>query len=170
MKKYYSTLIIIVLLFTSTLALAQPRGARDGKQMRGACPTGPMMKMEQMDPPIMGCMLGIELSEEQKSKILKIRVDHQKEMTKLSQDIANIRGQRKLLATSDNFKQSELNDLTKKVSKFHEQKVQVQVKHLRDIRDTLTEDQRLIFDKNVLSDGPGRNSPKGHSKGHSCSK
>lgn len=160
---YISAMLIALLLTTSLIA--QPMGPRGGgnmpnmPEMEGMPRMHPKwMQSERGDFPLMRELRGIELLDKQRNDIMKIQVSHRTEMEKLTQETADVESKIKLMVISDKYKDSELTDLSKKVAKFHEQKIQLRVKHLRSIRDNLTADQQLIFDRNVLS---GNNNEKG---------
>jgi len=111
--------------------------------------------------PNMRCLAGLDLSAEQKNKIDKLFLEHHRTMTEMHTEMAGVKGKIALLITSDKFSQSDLNELSRKVSKFAEQMVLKRVEHARQIREVLTPEQRVIFDQGILS-RPGKGGPGFH--------
>jgi len=104
----------------------------------------------------MDCTAGLELTDKQKTEIAKLKHDHQRAMLKQHEEMAGMQAKIKLLITDDKFNESALNDAAKKTGKFHEEMILARVKHMRQIRDLLTPEQRLNFDRKVIAmDGPG---------------
>jgi len=102
------------------------------------------------------CLAGLDLSDKQKQQIAKLKRDHHRKMVELGSKMAGMRGKIKLMITGEDFKQSDLNELCQNIGKFHERMVQMRVNHMRQIRNLLTDEQKVIFDQRVLSrPGPG---------------
>ena len=154
------TSIIIAVLFLAGSAIAQPPAqAGQGKGfMRGPGPNAPM-------GPHMALCKGLNLTDEQQIQIQNLKLKHQRAMVELQTDVASLRGKLKLLITDDSFKEKEVNGIVDKLAKAHQKQMQMKVKHLREVRDILTDEQKVRFDQKILSGRLGFGHGPGHGMG-----
>ncbi len=167
MKATTISALIAALLLSSGLAIAQPPAPME----LPSPPSPPGWGMKRgPSQGMMGHCRGLNLTEEQRAEISKLRLEHQREMVELRSDMVALRNKLKLQITADKFNQSEVDGITAKLSKLHQKLTQMHVKHLRQVREKLTPDQRVKFDSKVLSCemGPGHGrgqrmmGPRGH--------
>jgi len=98
-----------------------------------------------------GCMMGMNLSDDQQQKIEKLRLDHQKSMLEIRSEMHQFRTKMKLLITADKFDQKAVDELAGKIAKAHEKLTGMMAKHLRGVRDILTDEQKVKFDQKIIS-------------------
>ncbi len=155
------TSIIIAVLFLAGSAIAQPpaqEGQGKGPMWGHHPPDAPM-------PPHWAECKGLKLTDEQQTQIQSLKLKHQRAMVELQTDVASLRGKLKLLITDDSFKEKEVNGIVDKLAKAHQKRIQMKVKHLREVRDILTDDQKVRFDQKILSGGLGFGHGPGHGMG-----
>ena len=105
--------------------------------------------------PMMGCLRGIELTDDQRAQMEKGKLHQEKIMVARKADMAQLQSKLKLAIVADKFDQGDVNDIVGKIAKFHQDGLTMHIKHMRAVRDMLTPDQRVTFDQNVLAMGPG---------------
>ena len=143
------TIALAATFLLAGVAIAQPgpgiQGMGKGPGWWADEPGGPPMGRMQ------GCMKGMNLDDDQKGKIEKLRLAHQKEMLALKTETSGLRDKMKLLVIADKFDQKAVDDLAGKIAKAHEKRVSLMVKHLRKVRDILNDEQKVKFDQHVIS-------------------
>jgi len=141
--KHWTTAVLILLL-TTTILPAQP-----GKGMPGKPGCG------QQKAQMMGGMCGdlgdLKLSDEQRSTIMELRLEQQKNMVKMQSENAGLKGKLHLLITDDKFDAKAVDKIIARISEAKQNKMKMHVTHLRKIRDLLNDDQKVRFDQRVLS-------------------
>lgn len=119
----------------------------------------------------MRCIEGMNLTDEQKKKINEMRLAHQREMVKFQNEMAGTQNNIKLMITADKLSKSEVKDLAGKIGAVHGKMVMNRINHMRQVRDILTHDQRVMFDQKILAGdhgpgfGKGMKRGRGHGKG-----
>lgn len=167
------TLISIALLTFAAVSYAQPRGAGNGP----AGNRGPAGDRE----PIIERVLD-DLTEDQKEALETLRVEHQKEMTTLRNQMGELRAKQRTLMSENplNAKAAKANssDIAKQMNK----QMDARIEHKAELQKILTEEQMLKLDqaqkrrkfanrKNTPRRGvgqngrPGRSSRPGYSQG-----
>ena len=96
-----------------------------------------------------------DLTDDQKEKIEALRIDHMKEMLELKNEIGEKHARLQTLTTAEKVNMSEVNKLIDTIGALQTKMMKMQVKHRQDIRELLTEKQRVIFDAH----GPGPGGP-----------
>jgi len=116
-----------------------------------------------------------DLTEEQQTKIEALRVTHLKEMNVFRNQMNELRAKKHTLMTSDNTDMKELNGVIDQMSGLHNKMMKSSAKHTQDIRNLLTDDQKVYFDSrprgkhghgNGMGDGYGRGSRQGRGYGY----
>ena len=168
MKKTLFSAIIPVILLTAGLALAQPEPMTPMEPPSPPSPPGCGMMcgpgggmMGEAGCGMMGPLAELKLTDNQRVEIDKLKLEHQKEMMEPRSEIMALCNKLKLRITSDKFNQSEVDDITGKLSKLQQKQMQMHVKHMQAMRELLTPEQRLIFDSYVLSCKMGQGMGKG---------
>ncbi len=144
------TAVILTVFLAVGMTIAQPpagrpgmgRGQRGLLQQKPGLPPGPGFHE--------GCF-GLNLTDEQQVKIQQLRLEQQREMIKIKSEVSNLRDKLKLAVTADKFDAKAVNDMTGKLAKVQQQRMMMKAKHLRKVRDILTDEQRVKFDQKVLS-------------------
>lgn len=130
------SLVLVSVLSVSSLFAQRPgRMAKDGK---------PGVVMAKLD-----------LTDEQQTQIDKLHLEHQKTMTPLRDEVRSLVSEYKLMIIDEKISESAL---TKQAVKIADKKAAMQVlraKHQRQVRNLLTDEQKVKFDQHILA-GPGK--------------
>lgn len=103
-----------------------------------------------------------DLTEDQQTKIEAHRLKHMKEINDFRNQKNELQAKKHTLMTSDNVTMNEINSVIDKLTSLQNKMMKSSAKHRRDIRDLLTEDQKVYFDSMPMR---GRGHKKGfHSK------
>jgi Spy/CpxP family protein refolding chaperone len=98
----------------------------------------------------------LKLSDEQRTKLDKLRLEQQTKMMDWRNEMATAHTQLQKLIIADKADEKSVNDAAAKLGKLHEQKARLMATHLRQVRELLTEEQRLVFDRMVLAGPMGK--------------
>jgi len=116
--------------------------------------------------PRMHCLAGLELTDDQKKAVMELQNGHKKKMIETHSEMAGEMGKMKLFMIGDKFDSKGADALINKQADMHKKIAKERVRFMRSVRDLLTDDQKIIFDNNILSQGPGQGM-MGHGKmGH----
>lgn len=107
----------------------------------------------------------LNLSEEQKAKIEKIRLKHQKKNLQLKNKLNEKRARFQTLKSEDNFNQKDIDKVIDEMAEMKAKMMKSQVAHHREIRSLLTEEQQLIFDVQKKHRKPMKRAGKGRKNG-----
>jgi len=141
---------------------AQP-GPSDHPMMGMRGGNGPWW-MDQDDQPPMGkCMAGLDLDKDQQAKMDLLIRDHQRAMLEMRGNMGGLDGKVKLLLTDEKFDSKKLDKLVDEMSSSRKAMMKAKFEHVRKMRDILTADQKVQFDKQILSGG--QRMGKGFKKG-----
>lgn len=127
MKTNYFVLLLVLTLFSGTLAAQQ--GMNKGCGMQGNC-----------------CPGIPDLTENQKTEMQKLKTAHMKEVMPIRNQLNELEAHLKTLTTATN---PDLNAIYAEIEKIGKVKTDLQkmkAKHHQDIRKLLTDEQRLMFD------------------------
>jgi len=152
------TLTIVLSLVIVSAGFAQPHGFFGKDNKMGPGHGGPGMMMDEGPGmfghgSMKGCMMGLDLTEEQEAKFQKMGRDHQRAMLELKTESAGTEDKVKLLLTADKFDQKTADALAKKMGELNTKRMTMKFTHVRQMRDILTPEQQIKFDKNILSKG-----------------
>lgn len=92
-----------------------------------------------------------DLTDEQKEKIEVLSTDHMQEMLELKNEINEKHARLQTLTTAEKVNMSEVNKVIDSIGALQTKIMKMQVKHRQEIRELLTDKQRVIFDAH----GPG---------------
>jgi Spy/CpxP family protein refolding chaperone len=104
----------------------------------------------------------LDLTEEQQSQILDMKLKLKKEVVPLQSDIERLRSELKLEMTADKFNEGKVKKLVQDISIKQQELKLSRIGHHRAVRDILTPDQQKKFDMRILSE---RGSGKGRGHG-----
>ena len=128
-----------------------------------AAAQGPPMDAKQKMSHPMG---GLNLTEEQQSKMGDLRLKHLKEIEPLQADLQKQESAMKLEMTADKFNESKVKSIQAEISKLRNEMAWKMITHRRAVRDMLTPDQQKKFDTMTLSGGgPGAGMRRGPGMG-----
>jgi len=172
---------LAVLLLAAALSIAQdtPQPPAPGMGPGMGLGKGPCMMMDDDDEedddmvrgPGMRCLMGIDLSDEQEAGLVKLQRDHQRKMLEMRSDLAGLKGKMMLLLTDDSFSEKKVSELIDKGAGARKKMVLEQVMFMRQLRDLLNADQKVIFDRNLMmahKGGRGRGPGMGAGMGKGC--
>lgn len=132
--KKITVLAAAVLLISSTSLFAQ-NGRNYSKQSNAN-----FRNQDQI------CQRIPDLTEDQQTKIEALRVDHLKEMTALRNQTNELRAKKQTLMTSDKANMNEINSVIDQMTDLQNKKMKASAKHQQDVRNLLTDDQKVYFD------------------------
>ncbi len=142
MKRTLITYLTLSLFILTGSLLAQPRQA-------GAGPMQPPMK-QMMGQRILGTkMLG--LTADQQKKVDALRLDFQKKMLPLRDEVRALQNSYKLLIIDDKASEGKLKAQLQKISAKRQEMALLRAKHMREVRSLLTDEQKIKFDQHILS-------------------
>jgi len=147
--------MFVILVTTASDIFAQPgrgRGRNDMKNCENAIP---------------------DLTDEQKAKIEKLRVAHLKQMTENRNLMAEKKARLRTLTTVDKPDMKAINETIDQITTLKNQHMKARVAHQLDVRNLLTDTQKVYFDANhgkrgkhnFCGDGDGYRHGKGKGKG-----
>jgi Spy/CpxP family protein refolding chaperone len=133
--KTASKLVLIALVISLPLMAFAQQGPREGRGMM----------MEQLD-----------LTDDQQAQVQELRLDHQKEMITLQDEMHSLHNQMKLLLTEDKPSSSEMETLAGKIGTASRNIALAKANHRLDVRKLLTDEQKVKFDMMTLHRGDHR--------------
>jgi len=140
MRTNYFKVAIITIILTSLLvgvSLAQPPGKREPHPEKGE-------RFLERIP---------DITDEQKEQIKDLKTDHMKEVLPLRNQIDEKQARMKTLSTAEKVDMAKIN---KTIEEIGELKITIAKKravHRQEIRNILTEDQRVVFDSMTMKRG-----------------
>ncbi len=127
-----TTMLIGFLVFSSAIAQpGHPKGREAKRQTKFA---------------------GLDLTEEQESKISTLRLEQQKTMMPQRDRVQALRTDYKLLVIDPTASDIQLRDKLNEISKIRVEMALNKAKHQRKVRSILTDDQKKKFDQHILMD------------------
>lgn len=128
-------LIMGIILAASTQSIAQR-----GIEQRGAMKNMPQRSLLYMQniP---------DLTEEQESQITDLRTKHMKEMLSDRNTLNEKRAKLRTLQTADKVEMNKINQLIEEMGAIHIRMHKARAQHRQDIRNLLTDEQRVYFDR-----------------------
>lgn len=181
MKRTLFTALVLVLIGAGTILAQHPKGMEapmPGMMPPGHPPMGMGMQMDDDNEGMMHCMKGIDFTDEQQAKLDKMRLDGQKIHLEKKAQMVDLQAKLKLALTAEKYNQKEIDDIAAKMGKFHQEAILMRAKHMKEVRDMLTPEQRIKFDSRILDGGPmncggpgmgmGRGMGKGPGFGSDC--
>lgn len=151
-KAKYAVLPIVAMLLVTGIAYGQQpeMGHTRGEKMcsRGHKPMIP------------------DLSEKQKEEIEALRTEHMKIVQQLRNQLGEKKARLRTLSTSDKVNMSEINRVIEDLGEMRTQLMKSMAQHRQDVRELLTDEQRVIFDAHQ----PGHRDGPPHAERHPCRK
>lgn len=148
MRQKTVALSLIGLLFLTSGLLAQPEGRHGPKAMRS--------------------QQGLNLTDEQEAKMQELKLNFERQKLPLQNQLQSLSGELKLAITAEKFDEGKAQNLVNQIQKVRAQLQMMRIRHLQDVRQLLTPEQRQKFDMHILSGkgqwgdgGPGDRKPFG---------
>lgn len=116
--------------------------AQQGQGMRGTMPDGDRPGFEKG---------ALDLTEEQQTKISKMRLEMQKQMTPLRSKVQTLRSEYKLMIIDEKISEADLKSKLDEISGLRKDMALKRAKHQRQVRSILTDEQKVKFDQRILS-------------------
>ncbi|MBI9069774.1 MAG: Spy/CpxP family protein refolding chaperone [Salinivirgaceae bacterium] len=112
----------------------------------------------------------LELSDEQKEKIESLRLNHQKQILPLKNELGEKQAKMRTLNTAENTDTKAINALIDEMGVIKTKMAKIRAAHKQDVRSTLTSDQRVIYDSHIGRKGQRGNRGQGHkgNRGNNC--
>ena len=133
-------LMLVVMMSLTAALIAQPSGNDSTRSFR------PHQREMRMNDNHRGPGNGLNLTDAQKEAFKKSRLDLEKQLQPLRNELGEVKAHQKTLMTAE---KPDLNDINKNIEKMGDLKVdraKIMAKHRLDMRAQLTEEQRLKFD------------------------
>ncbi|MEL7002773.1 MAG: Spy/CpxP family protein refolding chaperone [Bacteroidota bacterium] len=130
---------VVVLLISSVGVSAQnEREDRESRSKRA--------RMEQRGP--RGPMIP-DLTDEQNAKLKEIRLEGQKQKLPLRNELREKEARMKTLTTAENVDMKAINKLIEEIGAIKVKMAKIQAVQHQEVRNQLTEDQRVVFDSHA---------------------
>lgn len=131
-KSKHTALPIVALLLVTGIAFAQQPGMGQGHGEK-MCSRGHRSMIR-------------DLTEEQTEQMKELRVEHWKAVQPLRNQIGEKRARLRTLSTSDKVDMAGINRVIEDIGKMRTQMMKERARHRQDVRELLTEEQRVMFD------------------------
>lgn len=102
----------------------------------------------------------LNLTDDQKTQIDKLRLEHQKEILPLRNEVHNLQSEYKLLIIDNKVSEAKLKKHAENISSLRETLSLKHALHQRQVRSLLTDEQKVKFDQHIIS-GRGQKGPRG---------
>lgn len=151
-----SSIVGLMLLLTLSLSAQQGngQGRQQGKKGQNSQQCQYQNKGERMTE-------YLELSTEQKEKIDALKLDHQKKMLPLKNELGEKQAKMQTLKTADHADMKAINGLIDEMAVIKTKMAKDRAALHQEMRKVLTDEQRLKFDMHA-----GKRGGKGHGHGH----
>jgi Spy/CpxP family protein refolding chaperone len=98
-----------------------------------------------------------DITEEQQEQIKELRTGHMKEMLPLRNQVQEKRAHLQTVSSGENVDMDEVNNAIEDISKLKMEMAKKRAAHRQQIRNVLTEDQRVFFDSKPMKKRKHRN-------------
>lgn len=149
-NKLITSALITAFLFTTISLFAQDKAAAAKQNEKTV--TGMQLKQGMM-PGRLNMLRGLNLTDEQKEKIQKINLDHQKEMIKIESEIQLKRVEMKEIFAEKQVNTAKLEALTETIGKLELQVKKMKTENWVKINSLLKDDQKEIWKKHFAREG-----------------
>lgn len=149
--KKVSVIIIAVLMIAGSNLFAQ-QGRNYARQGQGVNQMG-------------FCQMIPDLTEDQENKIEALRLEQMKASTAFRNQKNELMAKKQTLMASDNSDLKEINAVIDQMTDIHNKMMKASVKHHQDVRNLLTDEQKVIFDSRPMR-GYGQRNGNGQGYNH----
>mgnify|MGYP005839199893 CR=1 FL=1 len=91
-------------------------------------------------------MLGLDLTEDQMTKVKELRTKNLKEMQPIRNLMQEKKARMRTLTTSETFNQKEVDKVVDEITELTSKQMKLRIAHRQEFRSLLTDEQRVIFD------------------------
>jgi Spy/CpxP family protein refolding chaperone len=133
-------IMLVVLMSCSAALIAQPDSKDSKKSFRG------QNKEMRMNDHQRGPQNGLNLTDAQKDAFQKSRLEMQKQLQPLRNELGEVKAHQKTLMTADKPDISSINKNIEKLGSIRVEMAKIEAQHRLDMRAQLTDEQRLKFD------------------------
>ncbi len=154
------SLMILAFIMVTSMAVAQQGNGRGNGNGNGNG-NGMMNKQSQNRGERMLNRIP-DITETQKTQITKIYTENMKQMLPLRNELSEIMAHKRTLCTTSEADIKEINKQIDKQIEVKSKMMKLRAKTHQDIRNVLTEDQRVFFDTHKQMGRKGHGNHKGH--------
>jgi Spy/CpxP family protein refolding chaperone len=133
-------LMLAVLMGLTTGLIAQPNEKGEGKSRRGS---NPEMRMDKQR----GGENGLDLTDAQKEAFKQSMLAMQKQLQPIRNELGEARAHQKTLTSVEKPDMNAINKNIEKMGSLKTEMAKIQAKHHLEMRNQLTDEQRLKFDR-----------------------
>lgn len=146
MKVIIKSFALLFLLAAFSTNLTAQQRAQNPDRMRAQMHERMQQNQHGMGNHHMQLMAKLDLSEEQKNQIQEWHLDQQKEMMNHRASLKAKYAQLQTLKIADNYNESAVNDVIEEISELQTAMMKQRASHQQNIREILTDEQRVKFD------------------------
>lgn len=155
MKIILKFFVLSALLIGLTVDVsAQQQNRRLQNQAKGDCQGQMMNRSERQGQNQQRMMTQLNLTDEQRSKVEEIHLNGQKGMIPLRNNIQEKNAQLRTLRTSADYDEAAVNALIEEIGELRTAMMAMRTGHQQQIREILTDEQRIKFDTMQQMRGP----------------
>lgn len=159
------TTALAILLSLVIIGVSQPYNGNRGNQSQNQqkCVKSPEHRGERMAELL-------DLTDQQKEQFKALRLDHQKAMLPMKNELNELNAKLKTLSTAENADMKAINSQIDKIGSLKTKMMKSKAAHKQEMRKILTEEQRIMFDSHkgrkgkACGYGHGRGQGKGYGK------
>ncbi len=163
-KMFAGTIALLAILFLTDATAQRGRRASDVRQRERV----DMRAERRVEQPVRRtmeyCRMIPDLTEEQEKAIRELRLDQMESNTHHRNKMDELRVSKRNLITGTT--EGDVDQVIDEMTELRNTRMKENVRHRENVRDLLTEDQRVIFDSKVMRRHDGRGS-MGRDRGHS---
>jgi Spy/CpxP family protein refolding chaperone len=171
MKNIIKFSVLSALLIGLTVDVsAQQQNRRMQDQAKGDCQGQMMNRADRQGQNQQRMMTQLNLTDEQRDKVEEIHLNGQKGMLPLRNNIQEKNAQLRTLRTSADYDEAAVNALIEEIGELRTAMMAMRTGHQQQIREILTEEQRIKFDTMQQMRGPkqqGQRMNKNNRRGRS---
>jgi Spy/CpxP family protein refolding chaperone len=171
MKNIIKFSVLSALLIGLTVDVsAQQQNRRMQNQAKGDCQGQMMNRADRQGQNQQRMMTQLNLTDEQRDKVEEIHLNGQKGMLPLRNNIQEKNAQLRTLRTSADYDEAAVNALIEEIGELRTAMMAMRTGHQQQIREILTEEQRIKFDTMQQMRGPkqqGQRMNKNNRRGRS---
>jgi len=161
MKNIIKISVLSALLIGLTIDVsAQQQNRRSQNQAKGDCQGQMMNRADRQGQNHQRMMTQLNLTEEQKTQVEEIHLNGQKGMIPLRNNIQEKNAQLRTLKMSDDYDSAAVNTLIEEIGELRTAMMTMRTGHQQQIREVLTEEQRIKFDTMQQMRGAKQQGPR----------
>ncbi len=163
-KLFFLSIMFLAVVFASDAMAQRGRRASDVRDRQKVDQRAELLTERTKRGMMEYCQLIPDLTEEQEEAIKKLRLDQVERNTHYRNKMDELRVQKRNLMTGTS--EGDVDQVIDEITELRNMQMKANVQHRENVRDLLTEDQRVIFDSKVMRRHDGRGGV-GRDRGHS---